>query len=117
MEIITAGGDAEYLRAQGGQAGGDVASAAGALFAVAFLDDGDGGFGGEAFGVAVDVFVDHHIAEQHDARVGPFFDEGDEVVGLGVGRMWASGSIHFQTLEECYIGSMPAGMVLVAEHA
>jgi hypothetical protein len=83
LEIVAAGGGDEDFGAEGGECGGDVAGAAGALFAVAFLDDGDGGLGGEAFGVAEDVFVDHDIAEEEDARAGEFFDEGDEGFGGG----------------------------------
>jgi hypothetical protein len=81
LEIVTAGGGDEDFGAERGEGGGDVAGAAGALFAVAFLDDGDRGFGGEAFGVAVDVFVNHDIAEEEDARACKFFDEGNEGVG------------------------------------
>jgi hypothetical protein len=83
LEVVTAGGGDEDFGAEGGEGGGDVAGAAGALFAVAFLDDGDGGLGGEAFGVAEDVFVDHDVAEEKDARAGEFFDERDEGVGGG----------------------------------
>jgi hypothetical protein len=82
LKIVAADGDAEDLGAEGGQASRHIPRAAGALFAVAFLHDGDRRFGREAFRIAVDVFVDHHIAQQHDARAGPLFDESDEIMRL-----------------------------------
>lgn len=90
LHVVAADADHDDLGTEGGETSGDIAGAAGALFAVAFLDDGDGGFGAEAFGVAVDVFIDHDVADEQDARVGEALYNGGEVGGGG--QHWFPGS-------------------------
>jgi hypothetical protein len=52
--------------AEGGQIGRHAAATAEAIFLMLIMEDGDRRFGAEAFGVAVEIAVDHEVAQQHD---------------------------------------------------
>jgi len=67
--------------AQCREVGGDAARAAEAEFFALVMEDGDGGFGGEAFGVAVHVAVEHEVAEEDDVAAREALDEFDEAGG------------------------------------
>jgi hypothetical protein len=48
------------------------------------VEDGDGGIGGEAFGIAVDLLVEHEVADDQGAEGFPV----GEVVEEGGGGLW-----------------------------
>jgi hypothetical protein len=77
--VIAGNAEGGDCAAERGEVEADIGSAAGVVGAGADVEDGDGGIGGEAFGIAVDLLVEHEVADDQGAErlpVGQVMKEG-----------------------------------------
>jgi hypothetical protein len=56
----------------------DRAGSADTILAIDDPQDGDGGFGADAFGIAEEVLIEHEITDQQNARAGEPLNNRDE---------------------------------------
>jgi hypothetical protein len=76
--VLTDDADSADFGVEGCEHGADVGSAAEAELFVLVVKDKDRGLGGDALGVSVEVFVEHHVADHDDFAGREALDDLDE---------------------------------------